>query len=576
MRQVFSVSKGKAFPSWKQWKQLPRVLNPLERRVLLGCLSAMVISLVWIGGWYVATHRTEIPTAGGTYTEALIGEPQYINPLYATSSDVDADLTRLVYSGLLKWDPTQGLIFDLASNIAVSEDGKTYTVTIRDNAYFHNGDPVRARDVIFTIDAIQNPQYRSPLAVSFRGVLVSQVDDKTIAFQLEEPFAPFLSTLTVGILPADVWGDIEPRNAPLASRNLEPVGSGPYRFSKFTKDKSGTILSYTLKRNEGYYGEQPLVGELVFKFYADADEAIRALENRNVEGVSFVPSDAEPEVEKNHSVTLLRPSIPREIVLYFNPDQQAAFDTAELRKAIAMAIDKTAVLNAAVHGHGRVIDAPILPGMIGEHPDVAKIAQDIAGANTLLDALYPKPEGAAYRLPSKDATEGELTFTVKTVQSPEFVQAAQTLADQLKAIGIRLDIVSVPGEEFFASVIDPRDYEMLLTGVLLGVDPDPYPFWHSSQAREGGLNLAQYGNRKADTLLEEARSATDAETRATKYREFQDLLAADIPAIFLYQSTYSYAISTKVRNVTIDRIATPADRFANVTSWYVKTRKTLK
>jgi len=585
MRQVFSLSKKRLLPSWKQWKQLPRVLTTGERRMMNSALSLCVLSIVALGAWYVITHRVETPSIGGDYTEALVGEPQLINPLYASGSDVDSDLSRLVFSGLMKWDPELGLVNDLATDAQVSEDGKTYTIKIRDDAKFHNGDAVRAADVIFTIDAIQNPQYRSPLAVSFYGVTVSEVDDKTVAFTLQEPFAPFLSTLTVGILPSNAWADITPRNAVLASRNLEPIGSGPYRFSKFSKDKKGTILSYTLERNGDYYGDEPYIQTLTFKFYADAQEAVQALENRNVEGVGFVPPDLESEVEKNHSVVLTRPSIQRETVLFFNQDKQAIFKQAEVRKAIAMAINKQAVIDQALGGHGSIIDAPILPGMLGYHADVAKVTQDVAAANQLLtDAGYTLPDGATYRVidPKKtfaegeDSTSNDLQFTLTTVQNTEFVKAAQTIAGQLAAIGIRVTVSTVGSDVFYASVLEPRSYELLLTGELIGIDPDPYPFWHSSQAKVGGLNLAGYANRKSDDLLEEARIAINADDRAGKYREFQDLLAQDLPAVFLYQSTYSYAVSNKVNDVNIEHVATPSDRFADVVSWYIKTKKTLK
>lgn len=561
----------------RQWRHLPRFLSPKETLLLRGASVVAIASIIILVGGVLSSHRMDLPAAGGTYTEALVGSPQYINPLYAGSNDVDADLTRLIYSGLMRPDEQGGLTPDLAETVVISEDGLTYTLTIRDNARFHNGDEVLARDVLFTIEAIQNPQYRSPLAVSFQGVAVSQVDEKTIAFQLEEPFAPFLSTLTLGILPETLWGEIDARNAPLAERNLEPVGSGPYQFAKFSKDKKGNILSYTLERNEHYYSTPALIDELTFKFYSDAGSAVEALDSHYVEGIGYVPPELQEQVEKDRSVTLYHPTIPRETILFFNQEKRAELKKLDLRRAIALAIDKQAIINDVLSGNAKVIDGPILSGMIGYHPDIAKISQNIDEANTLLDTLgYLRPEGSAYRQTKKDSTDSPLSFTLTTVQSPEFVRAAEMIRDQLAIIGIYVEIVSIPQEVFVADVLAPHSYELLLSGVLLGLDPDPYPFWHSSQTRNGGLNLALYGNRKADTLLEEARGLTNPEERAAKYREFQDLLAQDIPAIFLYQASYAHAVSTRVKNVDLAHISTPADRFANVAEWYIKTKKTLR
>lgn len=575
MRQVISAKRRRGLPTLKQWAALPRLLSRGERIALVASVAVFALSAAWLSAWYVSTHRVEIPTVGGEYVEALVGEPQFVNPLYASASDVDADLARLTYSGLLAFDPHDGLVNDLAEQVEISEDGKTYTVTLRDDARFHDGEAVRAKDVVFTFTAIQNPAYRSPLEVSFRSVAVSQVDDRTVAFSLEKPFAPFLSTLTVGILPEGLWGDISARNAPLATRNLEPVGSGPYKFASFAKEKNGAILSYTLVRNPDYYGTPPLIETLTFKFYADADDAVSALDNRNVEGVAFVPSDQEEHVARNRAVTIARPGMPRLTSLSFNQEKQPAFKLPEVRRAFAQAIDKGAVLASALNGHGTVAHGPILPGAPGFAADAAVPAFDPAAAGAALEkAGYALKDGATFR--SAPSTTEPFSVTLKTVQQPELLRAAEAIASQLAAVGVNVRVDAVGANDLFASVIAPRDYEMLLTGALIGLDPDPYPFWHSSQASGNGLNLARYQNRKADELLEAARSTTDEVARATAYREFQDLLAADVPAVFLYQSAYAYAYPSKIKGVDIPRIVTPSDRFADVTSWYIKTKKVLR
>ncbi len=548
-------------------------------------LAVFLASSVFLGGWYVLTHRVEVPAVGGEYTEGLIGEPQFVNPLYASSSDVDSDITRLVFSGLFTWTPHLGIVPDLAESYTVSEDQKTYTVRLLPNARWHNGTPVRASDVVFTIQSIQNPAYRSPLAVSFRGVVVSEVDELTVQFTLEEPFAPFLSTLTVGILPAELWQDVGPKNAALASQNLEPVGSGPYRFEKFSVDKKGNVRSYSLRRNGGYYRHPPLIERITFKFYPDADAAVAALGNRNIEGISFVPSTLVSEVEKDRRVRILRPSMPLTTVLFFNQEVQPILKDLNIRKAFALSLDKQAIVDQALAGYGTVIQAPILPGSIGEYPEVATINTDLAAAGTLLDATeYKLTEGSTTRAKAtttkKDGEDVEQTETLAialtTVDRPEFIAAAEAIKAQAAQVGFDIEVNVVPSSSFYENVIKPRAFQMLLTGTQLGIDPDPYPFWHSSQTIDPGLNLATYTNRKADTLLEEARGTADQTVRAEKYRAFQDILAEDLPAIFLFQSSYTYAIASKIQNVSIDRIFIPADRFVNVTQWYIKTKKIIQ
>lgn len=564
-KMVLSVVKTRAFPSWQQWKHLPRTLLPLERKLSVVAIAVICASLLFLGGRYVFIHQTLVASVGGEYTEGLIGTPQFVNPLYASVSDVDMDLTRLVFSGLMKYDPNQGLVPDLAESYDVSDDGKTYTFVLRENLEWHDGEPVRVSDVIATISMLQNAEYKSPLAVSFKDVDAIEVDDRTVQLILKEPFAPFLSALTVGIMPGQIWDLIPPRNAPLAETNLRPVGTGPYKFDKFSKDRLGNIRTYSLVRNENYHGEPAKISRLNFRFYPDAFSLVDALQKKNVEGVSFVPSDSEEELSHDRDVTLVHPFLPQYTAIFLNEVHAPALKDANLRKALAMAIDKNQLVQTVLAGRGRAVETPILPGMIGYSDTVKGPAFDLAAAQALVDPIKAK------------LAEGQtLAITLTTIDNPDFVQTAEFIKTAWDAIGVETTIDLVSLDALQSDVLKEREYDALLSGELLGYDPDPYPFWHSSQVDYPGLNLSLYANRKTDTLIEEGRVATDPTVRAQKYQEFAQLLMEDLPAIFLYQPTYTYAISSKVKGVDISAILTPADRFAKVNEWYVKTRRVLR
>lgn len=612
MRQVISVSKTRFLPSWRQWKQLPKVLAPGERLSIKIASTFIGVSILALVGTFIFENRIEVPAIGGEYTEGLIGEPQFINPLYASANDVDEDISSLIYSGLLAWDSKNGFVPDLASDYSVNEDGTIYTLKIRDDAYFHDGDSVRARDVLFTINAIQNPAYHSPLAADFAGVSVIQEDDKTVSFILEKPFAPFEQFLTVGIMPANQWADVLPQNTSLAALNLQPIGSGPYRFSEFAKDKKGNILSYTLERNPNYYGQSPFVDTITFKFYSDTTSAVQALEEKYIEGVSLVDFDQLETIRENRNVELVQPLMPRMAVLYLNAKTNQILSDLIVRKAIAQGVDKAALVKALFGESGAQAYSPLLPGMLGysdEGPNFDRLA-----ANMSLDEAgysrqsYGKPRLVKEKLAeeivndkanteekdseltdktedqtedTEQATEAEiipaptLTFTLKTTSSAELEAAAKLIQADLAEIGIGIEIQTISSDVFYSEIIEPRNFEMLLTPVMLGADSDLYAFWHSSQA-DSGLNIAEYKNDDADTLLEEARTEKDQTIRADKYVQFQKLLATDVPAVFLYQSPYSYAIAKKIRNVNIQNILRPSDRFKDIETWYIKTKKGLK
>ncbi len=606
IRQVLSVTKPKRFPTWKQWEQLPTILTKNEKKIFVSSLSIFFLSSFFLLGVYFYAHRIEIPTTGGTYTEALVGSPRFVNPLYASTNNVDADLTALLYSGLLKWNPETGYTNDLADSMQVSEDQTQYTFHLRTNAVFSNGDPVQARDVVFTYTAIQNPVYRSPLLAYFQEVKIEQIDDQTVSFKLKLASPTFIQHLTIGILPGSLWSDIMAQNAPLASLNLQPVGSGPYLFQEFSKDKKGSIRSYTLKRNTRYYHEPPKIDQLIFKFYPDNESALQALINKNVEGIGHVSYAHRAAVENNHNVQTIFASIPRKTTLFFNL-QHPVLKNPIVRLALTKSLDKETIVKTVLSDHATVHYGPLLQTFTGFDPSFKPNTFDPSSAITDLEtAGFLKPEGALWRhLPVKPRpkpvevvvksskkkkaiktiTEVEtpveippedLAFTLTTVSSDEFVRVADEIKNALEKIGIQITIKTVEAERLMTDVIDPQAFDLLLSADDAQTETDPYLFWHSSQITKGGLNINHYQNKDIDALLEKARVTQNETDRAVLYRQFEDLLVKDVPAVFLYQSTYSYAVAKKIHMTHPTKIRIPSDRFMQVADWYVLTKKVLK
>jgi len=584
-KQVLRLSTNRRFPTWAQWKRLPTVLSEIEKKVLRIAFAIGTISFVTLASWWLVSHRTEVPMVGGSYTEGLVGSPQFINPLYSSTSDVDSDLVSLIYSGLFKWTQSDGLQLDLAESYTVSEDQKAYTIKLRDNAVWHNGDPVRSSDVLFTIQSIQDPAYHSPLAVSFRGITVSEVDELTVQFVLDEPFAPFLSSLTVGILPSAIWAELPAKNIPLTSFNLSPIGSGPYKFEKYSVEKNGEIKSYSLVRNPAYYSEPPKIEHLIFKFYNDATAAVAALQNQNIEGIGFVPNYLIEELSKNKSINLFYPSMPQAVALFFNYETQPLLKEEEIKQALSLIIDKDQIINEALGGKGTKINSPILPGALGYDAAAGQITLDSARAIALLDETdYTQTSSEGYRAKTVKKTENgttvealeELTLTLTVINQPTFIKVAEVIAVQAKSIGIKIQTEVIEPNSLYSEVIKPRAYQILLTATQYDLDSDPYPFWHSSQIKDPGLNLSLYSNRTVDELLEKARTTNNPDERATAYNEFQTQIIEDLPAIFLYQPAYTYAVSSKIKNLSLEKIQSPADRFQNITGWYIKTRNIIK
>ena len=621
-------------PSISQLRQLPKLLDARERLILWISLGLLAFGLLFIGGRFYFTNFLPTPVSGGEYTEGLIGAPQFVNPLLSQTNDVDSDLSRLLFSGLLRYDKDLNLVPDLATEYTINEDQTVYEFKLREDATWHDGTPLTADDVVFTILSIQDPEFKSPLLVSLRGIEIEKVDVYTVRFILPESFRSFLETMTFGILPEHIWGTVPAINANLTEYNLKPIGSGPWIFESLSKDRLGNIKAMKLARNEDFYGQVPFIKELTFKFYPDFITGVAALKNHSVEGLSFLPKELKKDLNGS-APSVYSFHLPQHTTLFFNQSQNINLKADKVRQALAQSIDRSLILSEALQLEGELIDGPIPPGYLGYHPNLATIEFTPESAADLLtsagwDAITPEEyrtileekiqaeseknneeneNGENEESPDNDVlinnptpdeildlnTDPEeqnfidesinqlpyyrqkgdeiLEITLTTVNQPENVTAAELIQGFWQNIGVVTNLNIVDPTKISREVIKARQYEILLFGEIFGADPDPYPFWHSSQADDPGLNLALFADRRVDKLLEDARESADPQVREDKYREFQEILSEEMPAIFLYSPTYTYLVDDKVKGIATDRLIVPADRLNNLSNWYIKTSR---
>lgn len=639
--------KNKKFPSWTQLKHIKKILSPIEWGVFQLGLGIFIISTLWLFVLAINSFRAEVPRVGGTYVEAVIGEPQRINPLFASVNTVDQDISSLIFSGLMKYGKNQQLMTDLAESYTISDDKKTYTFKLRKDVLWHDQTPLTSRDVVFTFDLIQDIQVNSPLRVSFEGVTVKALDDYTVSFTLKDPFNPFLSSLTVGLLPEHIWYDVDPVRVSLAKQNLQPVGSGPFVFKKLAKDDAGFIYQYELKRNKNFYNNPPYLEEFIFRFFTEYDTpsgAITSLRDQKVDGLSFVPYALRDKILRKY-INVQTLSLPQYTALFFNQDHKSILKDKTVRTALAKAIDKERIIKHALKGEAEEINSPILKGFIGFDADVPGILYEPSKSNELLDKNWKRTSVDDYRdtrkasllkqweesnpepkKPEESETENStstediinfeslskkyqeekknaeqdienqldlefdnaqtfyrknsdgdvLTLTITTLDTEEYKKAAQTIAGLWREIGVQVNINNVPQQQLKRETIKNRNYDVLLFGLIVGENPDQYPFWHSSQIDFPGLNISRYVNRTLDGLLEQAREESDEEKLKKLYTQIQTILLEEKPAIFLYTPTYTYAMADRIKGVEVDRIFTPSNRFSNVTDWYIKTKHVWK
>ena len=570
-KQMFrTVVSKRAFPTWKQWQYLPNLLTKQEKSIARFSLFAILISLLFMGGVDISANQQVVAAFGGDYTEGLVGQPGFINPLYALNSDVDSDLAALVYSGLMKFEGGEYLP-DLAESFDLSDDGLTYTFVLRDNVEWHDGNPLRMRDVISTFNMIQNIEYKSPLQSIFTDIEIVQIDERTVQFNLDEPFTPFLSNLTVGIMPAHIWDSIPTRSTTLADANLRPVGTGPYAFKKFSKDRFGNIFSYTLEAHDRYYEDSAFIEEIVFRFFTDTGSAYAALSNKQVDGLGFVPYELREEIIEDRRIELVTPHLLQYNALFFNELAQEAFEDADVREAFSYAIDEERIVLSTLNNQGRLIDSPLLEGTPGY--ETVEVTFSVDEARDRLDnAGWTLDDGEQIR---SNASGELLEVTITTLDSSEFELVANAIREQLGVVGIDVSI-ELLSSDAFQSIVRDRAYEILLGGHIYTGYIDPYPFWDSSQTDYPGLNFSLYNNSDVDSALSDVRENIDEEEQLEAYETIRTELMTDLPAIFLYQPTYAYAVPSKIRGIETPDIHQPFERFNTIESWFVKVKRTLQ
>ncbi len=561
-------------PKLKQFKYLPKILTRGQWLVVRLSFLLFTISLVFLIFTWWTSDIGRAPDFGGTYSEGVVGSPSLINPLYASLNQVDLDLTRLMYAGLLKFDREQQLITDLAENWEKSADEKNYTFNLKRDIKWSDGEDFNADDVVFTIaSAVQDSSYSSPLSPAFNGVKVEKLNEYQVRFTLNEPFTPFLENLTIGILPEHLWSEIEPTNARLASLNLKPVGLGPYLFESLIKDDKGHIKSYTLVANKKYHFGSPNLEKIIFKFYPDSISAVTALKNKNIDGLSYLSQDDRKELISRLDLKYYTLFLPQYTAVFLNQRQNEILRNVNVRQALAYAIDKETIVNNVLKGEAKVINGPLLPGYPGYHPGIEKFSYNPDKAKELLENEgWKLAEGASIRT-NKDKIELVVNLTVANRKNN--LSIAEIIKKNWQSIGVKVNLEESDPAQIQKNIIKPRNYQALIFGEIVGADPDPYPFWHSSQIEDPGLNLALYANKEADQVLEEARKTSDTAVKNDKYIHFQNIIAPEVPAIFLYNPTYTYVVSEKVKGINMFRILTPQDRFDDIGNWYIETRKKL-
>jgi len=500
------------------------------------------------------------------FTEAEVGTPSRVNPLYAYAGDVDRDLTSLVFSGLTRLDAEGKPQPDLAERWDVSDDGLTVTFHLRPNVTWHTAAPFTSADVIFTYGLLADKTLQGDpeQAALWHSIQCLARDTLTVECTLPEPYAPLLAYATMGILPSSILGAATATTILDDPFNRHPVGTGPY--SVVALDDTHALL----RAHDKFYLGAPKIDEITLRFYPDmasaAADILRGQADALLADLTIDPADYQTlrdadgfsEHAANRSAFT---------ILYLNDGAPPMNDPA-VRGAIAKALDVDSIITGLLGGRGERADTPIVPGTWAFDADAGSISRDVGQARSLLEADgWVLPANSRVR----EKNNQELRISLITDQDALRGAIADAIASQLADAGIEATVVRQPSDDLVRDFLIPRQYQAAIFGWDPGADPDPYPAWHSSQTINNGRNISGYTSDEADKLLEEARRTLDIEARKLLYAQFQELFLKDLPSIPLYVPLYTYFVSDQVTGVDPGVLFSPASRFRDVYDWTVTT-----
>lgn len=515
---------------------------------------------------------------GGIYSEALVGSFSRLNPLLDQNNPADRDIDRLIFSGLVSYDSRGLPVPELADSWGVSQDGMTYNFSIRSNAVWHDGIPVTADDVIFTVSLLGSDGSLYPTSVKemWKKIQVKKLNEKTIQFILPEPFAPFLDYLTFGLLPVHILAGTTVEGLPAVPFNLNPIGTGPFKFSKLIIE-NGQIAGVELKANAEHYIKSPFIEQVIFKYYPTSAAAYDAYQGGQVLAISQVSPEILGKVLADPSLNLYSARLPELSLVMFNLNNPEVpfFQDVKLRTALYSGINRNYIVEKVLAGQAIVADSPIFPGTWAYNDSLKSVPFDPQKAlNTLKNngfIISSQLEGIR-----QDKDGNNLEFTLVYPDDPLHTEIAEAIQKNWADLGVKATIKPVPYDELINSLLENRNYEAALIDINLmkTPDPDPYPFWHESEAT-GGQNYSQWASRPASEFLEQARVNPDYTERTRLYKNFQVIFAKEVPAIPLYYPVFTFGISSALQNAQIPPLFDTSDRFLTISDWYLVTRRSL-
>lgn len=515
-------------------------------------VTALVLLSIAQAFWFGESYATDAYVDGGTYIEATVGRVNSMNPLFATTSS-EKVLSKLLFATLTYNDFSGHPGPGLADSVKHSDDGKNWQIHLRQGLLWSDGEPITNDDVIFTINLIQNPAVSTIYTANLANVKVSEDENGNINFTLPASYTDFVTALNIPVVPKHALENTPLKTLAEANFSKNPITSGAFSFNAVQNTVSNEDEKvFYLTANPNYYLGKPMVNSFAVHTYTDKDDIVAALNTNSVTGTAELGGkDTENIAFGNYEKRLS--SIDSGAFAFLNTSR-SSLSNPDVRRTIRQGLNLSEIRAAAPDTIP--LDYPILKSQIvlSSYPNIPSYNAIEAkeNLNTLLNGE-------------------KMHLEIATIDSGYLPAVAEKIAENLRELGIDCSVTPyTESQEFVANIVSKRNYDILIYEIELGSDPDPLPYYHSSQARASGLNLSNYQNSLVDDLLIGARGNLDETLRARKYEKFLEYWATDVPAIGLYQANMTYIYNKNVQTYSDQNVlVTTIDRFLDVENWAV-------
>jgi peptide/nickel transport system substrate-binding protein len=555
-----------------------KIMKRLRWQLLIVVIALIAIALLLTGQEPVVVQVFEPePITGGFYTEGLVGTFSRLNPVLDTFNPTDKDIDRLIYSSLVRFDDRGLPQAELAESWGISRDATVYNFSLRTDATWHDGESVTSADVAFTIDLLRSPDLPTPedVRTMWQEIEVIPLNDYTLQFRLPEPFAPFLDYMTFGVLPAHYFEGLSPADLVDDPFNLSPIGSGPYRFDNFISE-NGEIVGVALSAFDEYYEDRPFIDQIVFRYFPNDELALEAYQAGEIQGISQITPASLPEALKEEDLHLYTGRLPELSMIFFNLDNPKVsfFQDADIRRALLMGINRQWIIDQLLDGQAAIADGPIFPNTWAFYEGISRIGYDPDKAtNIIREKGFTIPsEGGSIR----SNEDGFFSFTLLHPEGATHTAIADAIQENLALLGVGVTLQAVPYEILISDYLDKRLFDAALVDINFSrsPDPDPYPFWHQTQA-SSGQNYTMWNDRQSSEYLEQARIIVDPIERTRLYRNFQVRFQNELPALPLLYQVYTFGVDAEIQGIRTGPLFEPNDRFAHITEWYLFSERNL-